>query len=99
MPLLAFQHEFLVGAFAAVKGGSVQEVLAHIGEHQAAARSRGGEKVEGLADTCFRQILGDSLPDEERGPLGPVAVVGQDIGEVLGVEIDGTKVTSAGISP
>jgi hypothetical protein len=30
MPQLAFHHEFLVGAFAAVKGGSVQEVLAHI---------------------------------------------------------------------
>ena len=54
-----------------------------------AARSRGGEKVEGLADTCFRQILGHRLPDEERRSLGPVAVVGQDIGEVLGLDIDG----------
>ncbi len=40
MPQLAFHHEFLVGAFAAVTGGSVQEALAHIGEYQAAARSR-----------------------------------------------------------
>jgi hypothetical protein len=42
-----------------------------------------------LRTSCFRQILGDRLPDEERRPLGPVAVVGQDIGEVLCLEIDG----------
>ena len=63
--------------------------LGDIGENQVAARSRGGEKVEGLADTCFRQILGHRLPDEERRSLGPVAVVGRDIGEVLGLDIDG----------
>ena len=36
MPQLAFHHEFLVGALAAVKGDFVQEVLAHTDERQAA---------------------------------------------------------------
>ena len=37
MPQLAFHHEFLgVGAFAAVKGGFVQKVLAHTDERQVA---------------------------------------------------------------